>query len=162
MTNLVDQLVGTRRPRFKGIVSNPPHLSDISTFPFSGRMDEILAELRELRVIVLSLHPRGVPVPICVGVTGKGTQCRNRASPDSCYCRMHGERPPRPEKVPRVKKPPKPKKIQPEHTHGIGEIGVNCPLCETHGNVWDPTLTDCCFGGDEIKISLDDKDGCTI
>ena len=119
-----------------------------------------------LREIVATLQPSDVPVPdlvpICEGVTGKGTHCRNRASPDSCYCRMHGDRPPRPSKVPRVKKPPKPKKIQPEHTHGIDEIGVNCPLCETHGNVWDPGLTDCCFGGDDIKILTDDKDGCTI
>ena len=125
-------------------------------------MDAILAELRALREIVQSLQPSEVPLAICEGVTGKGTQCRNRASPDSCYCRMHGERPPRPGKVPRVKKVPKPKKVQPEHIHGIDEIGVNCPLCETHGNVWDPRLTDCCFEGDEIKMFTDDKDGCTI
>ena len=147
------------------------NLSDVSipvvlfTPPLRG-MDAILAELKALREIVATLQPSDVPVPdlvpICEGVTGKGTHCRNRASPDSCYCRMHGDRPPRPSKVPRVKKPPKPKKIQPEHTHGIDEIGVNCPLCETHGNVWDPGLTDCCFGGDDIKILTDDKDGCTI
>ena len=62
---------------------------------------------------------------------------------------MHGERPPKPEKPRRAKKEPKPKKIQPEHTHGIGEVpeGV-CPLCETHGDVMDPTLPEATFEGD--------------
>jgi hypothetical protein len=115
-------------------------------------LTQILDELRELREIISTLQP---PVPPlrgkCEGLTGKGTQCRNRASPDSCYCRMHGERPPRPPKPERA--PPKPKKVQPEHNHGIGEEPIEpCPLCATHGDVWDPGLTECRFIGQEINI----------
>ena len=116
------------------------------------KMDEILEELRSLREIISTLQPPAPPLRgKCEGLTGKGTQCRNRASPDSCYCRMHGERPPRPPKPERA--PPKPKKVQPEHNHGIGEEPIEpCPLCATHGDVWDPGLTECRFIGQEINI----------
>ncbi len=102
---------------------------------------EILRELRELRVIVGSLQPCVPPRSLCEGVTGKGTACRNRAIGESSCCRMHGvrsERPPKPARAPKVAK--KPKKIQPEHAHGIGEACEACPLCDTHGDVWDPGL----------------------
>jgi len=63
---------------------------------------------------------------------------------------MHGERPPKPEKPKRAKKDPKPKKVQPEHTHELGEVPTDvCPLCETHGDVMDPTLPDATFEGHE-------------
>jgi hypothetical protein len=110
-------------------------------------MDAILEEIRELRRIVQSLQPSPPSQSICEGVTGKGTQCRNRASPGSCYCRMHtGERrvaKRAPKKETKTQK--KVKKVQPEHTHDGGE-GV-CMLCETHGDVWDPTLVDAEFEG---------------
>ncbi len=116
-------------------------------------LTKILEELRELREIVASLQPSVPLTTKCEGLTGKGTQCRNRASPNSCYCRMHGERPPKP---PRVVKPPKvtkPRKIQPEHTHGVGEEPIEpCPLCATHGDVWNPGLTECLFIGQEINV----------
>lgn len=84
----------------------------------------------------------------CEGTTGKGTPCRNRACPGLTTCRMHGERLVRPARVPKVKPPPKPKKVQPEHTHAIGEVpGEPCPLCETHGDVWDPMLAETLFEG---------------
>jgi len=115
----------------------------------SRTMEEILQELRELREIIKSLQPSPPSQTICEGVTGKGTQCRNRASPDSCYCRMHsGER----RGVPKVEKPKrvmKPKKVQPEHRHLPGEV---CMLCETHGDVLDPGLPDVEFEGCEINI----------
>jgi hypothetical protein len=129
------------------------HLQSLSNplpTPFSTRMDEILEELRSLREIIKALHPASPPSTTkCEGVTGKGTQCRNRASPDSCYCRMHGERPPKPPRVVKAKKVAKPKKVQPEHTHGVGEA---CQLCATHGDVWDPGLTECRFIGQEINV----------
>ncbi len=116
-------------------------------------LTQILEELRELREIVASLQPAPTAEAACEGVTGKGTQCRNRASPGSCYCRMHGERPARPPKVVKVKKVAKPKKVQPEHTHGVGEESIEpCPLCATHGDVWNPGLTECRFIGQEINI----------
>ena len=115
-------------------------------------MDEILQELRALREEVGGLKeqlgvgarvPR-VPKPPrtpCIGVTGKGTACRNSAQPGHEHCRMHGDRPVRPEK---------PKKIQPEHTHELGETCQGtCPLCDTHGDVMDPTLPESQFESDE-------------
>ena len=111
-------------------------------------LTQILEELRELREIVASLQPAPTAEAACEGVTGKGTQCRNRASPGSCYCRMHGERPARPPKVVKVKKLAKPKKVQPEHMHGPGEV---CMLCETHGDVLDPDLPEAGFEGPEIN-----------
>ena len=119
-------------------------------------MDEILQELRALRQEVEALRngPRTRKSP-CQGVTGKGTPCRNGALPGGCHCRMHS-REPKEVKAPRVKKEPKPKKIQPEHTHGIGEIPEGpCPLCETHGDVMDPTLPNSDFeGGDDLTERL--------
>ena len=137
---------------------------------FSTKMDEILEEIRSLREIIQSLQPSQPPDSLCEGVTGKGTQCRNRASPDSCYCRMHlGRRVERVAKVSRGVK--KVKKIQPEHTHGVGVVrrvvrvgretkklkkiqpehthegGILCKLCETHGDVWDPGLVGVGFEG---------------
>lgn len=119
-------------------------------------MEAILEELRALREIVASLQVHSPPdnSQICEGVTGKGTVCRNRAVLGASYCRMHGERcerSPKPERVP--KKPKKPKKIQPEHNHGIGEDPIEpCQLCETHGDVWDPKLPECCFEGNNICV----------
>jgi hypothetical protein len=73
--------------------------------------------------------------------------CRNRALEGALYCGMHGEkvhdRAPKPR---RVTKQPKPKKVQPEHTHEVGASSVvGCPLCETHGDVWDPVLSEAEF-----------------
>jgi hypothetical protein len=63
---------------------------------------------------------------------------------------MHGDRPVRLEKPKKVKKEPKPKKIQPEHTHELGETCQGtCPLCDTHGDVLDPTLPESQFESDE-------------
>mgnify|MGYP005988251819 CR=1 FL=1 len=111
-------------------------------------MEQILEELRELRQIVQSLQPSQPTKVLCKGVTGKGTPCRNKAVPGSEYCRMHGEREPKPERVVRPKKVPKMKKIQPEHRHGPGEV---CMLCETHGDVFDEGLPDAMFEGPEIN-----------
>ena len=111
-------------------------------------MEEILEELRELRQIVQSLQPTEFPKQLCQGVTGKGTRCCNRAVPGGTYCRMHGERSPKPVKESKPKKLAKPKKVQPEHTHGPGEL---CMLCETHGDVLDPDLPEALFEGPEIN-----------
>ena len=128
--------------------------------PFSRTMDEILQELRALREEVVGLKdqlgvgPRVPRVPKpprtpCIGVTGKGTACRNSAQPGHECCRMHGDRPVRLEKPKKVKKEPKPKKIQPEHTHELGETCPTCPLCDTHGDVLNPTLPESQFESDE-------------
>jgi hypothetical protein len=54
-----------------------------------------------------------------------------------------------------MKKEPKMKKVQPEHTHPIGEEPTQpCPLCETHGDVMDPGLPDADFEGPDITERL--------
>jgi len=59
------------------------------------------------------------------------------------------------EKKKREKKEVKPKKIQPEHTHGIGEIPSEpCELCLMHGDVLDPELPNSGFEGDDITDRL--------
>jgi hypothetical protein len=114
-------------------------------------MEELREQIAQLREEVAELRLLHVAKPSqkkkdpCQGVTGKGTPCRNGALPGTCYCRMHS-REPKEAKQPRQKKEPKPKKIQPEHTHPIGEEPTEpCPLCETHGDVMDPTLPDAGF-----------------
>ena len=113
-------------------------------------MEQLIAEVAQLRQEVAEL--RGLRVQTqkkkdpCQGVTGKGTPCRNGALPGTQHCRMHS-REPKEVKVPKEKKKEsKPKKIQPEHTHPIGEEPSEpCPLCETHGDVMDPNLPDAGF-----------------
>jgi hypothetical protein len=121
-------------------------------------LTEILNELHSLRKEIASLKGEETTKVICEGVTGKGIACRNRACPDSKFCKMHAEskqRVEKKEKKKREKKEVKPKKIQPEHTHEIGEVPIEpCPLCHTHGDVLDPTLTDATFEGDDITDRL--------
>ena len=123
-------------------------------------MEELREELNKLREEVAELRllhaaKAQQKKDPCQGVTGKGTPCRNGALPGTQHCRMHS-REPKEAKVPRQKKEPKPKKIQPEHTHPIGEEPVEpCALCETHGDVMDPTLPDAGFEGvDDVTERL--------
>jgi hypothetical protein len=86
-----------------------------------------------------------VPKVPCVGLTGKGTPCKNKCQPGSDKCHLHGvDLPgavPKVPKEPRVPKvPKKAKKIQPEHNHPPGSQSDECQLCETHGNVVIPKL----------------------
>ena len=110
-------------------------------------MEEVLAELRTLREEIARLRDDFPHDRKCMGITGKGTQCRNRACESGEYCRMHmggsGSSVMAREQVRRVRVP-KVKKVQPEHTHGDGGI---CDLCETHGDVLDPGLVDEAFHG---------------
>ena len=119
-------------------------------------LESLLAEVSLLRQEVADLRQgqTSAKKQPCQGVTGKGTPCRNGALPGTCHCRMHS-REPKEAKVPRPKKDPKPKKIQPEHTHSIGEVDPSCPLCQTHGDCMDPTLPDHDFEGpDDITERL--------
>jgi len=113
-------------------------------------LKEILEEIQSLRTEITELKtqvddsvrkPRAkkptVEKVCCKGITGKGTPCQNSAVEGTDYCRMHGDRPPKPEKPKRVPRGTiKMKKIQPEHNHGIGEVPTEtCKLCGTHGDV---------------------------
>jgi hypothetical protein len=95
----------------------------------------VVREMRgEVRGVVGSIPERLV----CGGVTHRGVPCRNRARVGGeGFCGMHGG-PRVVTKVAKVPKAPKARKVQPEHTHGVGE-GV-CVLCGTHGDVWDEGL----------------------
>jgi len=117
-------------------------------------LNKLREEVAELRLLHVAKTTQGKKKDPCQGVTGKGTPCRNGALPGTCHCRMHS-REPKEVKIPRQKKDPKPKKIQPEHTHPIGESSTSCPLCETHGDVMDPTLPDAGFeGADDLTERL--------
>ena len=105
-----------------------------------NKLREEVAELRLLHAAKKSTKKKDP----CQGVTGKGTPCRNGSLPGMTCCRMHS-REPKEAKQPKPKKEPKPKKIQPEHTHPIGETATFCPLCETHGDVMDAGLPDADF-----------------
>ena len=126
--------------------------SPLSIISSPSPMDALLAEVASLRAeLALLRQTRKQP---CQGVTGKGTPCRNGALVGTCHCRMHS-RGPKEAKPPRVRKEPKPKKIQPEHTHCIGESDPHCPLCETHGDCLDPTLPGHHFEGpDDLTARL--------
>jgi len=116
-------------------------------------LESLAAEVADLRLQLQQLQSSSKKSP-CQGVTGKGTPCRNGALPGTCYCRMHS-REPKEAKAPRPKKEPKPKKTIPEHTHSIGSIDLSCPLCNTHGDVIDPSLPDHDFEGcDDLTSRL--------
>ncbi len=141
----------------------PPHPRKFKNLKKMDEYSEIIRVLQELRLEVEQLKnvhhpPRSIPkiprVP-CIGVTGKGTPCRNGAQVGHEYCRMHGDRPAKEVKPKKLKKEPKPKKIQPEHTHLLGETPTEaCPLCDTHGDVMDPTLPEAKF---ESDVSIEDR-----
>lgn len=113
----------------------------------------IIEELRALRMEVVALQGRESKSKVvqktkCQGVTGKGTPCCNGAIMDTEYCKMHTGKIEKPPKVVKAPKAPKVKKIQPEHTHGIGEEVGDCELCQMHGDVIDPELPHSEFDGD--------------
>jgi hypothetical protein len=108
-----------------------------------GVVMELREELGALKeeMVALMGGPREKPQRApCGGVTGKGVPCRNRALVGTGFCGMHGERRVAVVKAKRAPKPPKAKKVQPEHTHVIGGDSTGCPLCGTHGDVWDQGL----------------------
>ena len=78
----------------------------------------------------------------CCGLTAKGTQCKNKAIEDG-KCKMHlnqnNQQSNTPSQKPKKKKKQKP--LPPMHTHLPGETPtVYCKLCQTHGDILDPTL----------------------
>jgi hypothetical protein len=117
---------------------------------------QLLQEVRFLRDEIAAI--KGIQPVIekitCKGMTGKGVMCKNSALKDSEYCGMHG-REPKVRGVPKARKPPKMKKIQPEHTHSLGEKpDIPCPLCETHGDVMEMGLPDALFEGVESSFEV--------
>ena len=114
---------------------------------------KIIEELRALRMEVVALQGQGPRSKApqkskCQGMTGKGTPCCNGAVLGTDFCKMHTGMVEKPPKVVKVPKTPKAKKIQPEHTHDIGEEAGDCELCQMHGDVVDPELPNLEFEGD--------------
>lgn len=78
----------------------------------------------------------------CSGITAKGTRCKNKCV-EGDKCRMHSNQDPSQVVQPKPKKEKKKKVEPPTHTHLPGEEPeVYCELCETHGDIMDPTLPD--------------------
>jgi cell division protein FtsN len=129
-------------------------LSKISE-DYSLPLDELVSKYQSSSVSLKTKKKRSAPkddvprVP-CVGMTGKGTACKNKCQAGSDKCHLHGVEVPN--KEPRVPKVPKSKskskskaakKVQPEHNHPPGSQSSDeqqCQLCETHGNVVIPKL----------------------
>ena len=76
--------------------------------------------------------------PKCTGVNMRGNPCKGKCVPGETYCERHD--PSLPPKVP-TKKAKKSKQV-PKHDHGVGEVSVTCKLCETHGDIFDPGVTE--------------------
>ena len=106
----------------------------------NDQIKDILEEIQSLRNEIIELKSqvgdkpyvkkRKIEKVCCKGITGRGTPCQNRAVEGLDHCRMHGERPVKPEKPKKFpRKALKMKKIQPEHTHPIGVAPTGtCPL----------------------------------
>ena len=74
----------------------------------------------------------------CTGVNMRGNPCKRKVLPDCTYCERHD-----PSLPPKVATKKVKKKAVPEHNHGVGEKPVvPCGLCETHGDIFDPGVTE--------------------
>uniref|UniRef100_A0A6C0JYZ8 Uncharacterized protein n=1 Tax=viral metagenome TaxID=1070528 RepID=A0A6C0JYZ8_9ZZZZ len=94
----------------------------------------------------------------CSGFTSKGTRCKNKCI-EGDKCRMHSNQDPEQVVQPKPKKEKKKKIEPPTHTHlPCEEPEVYCELCETHGDIMDPTLPDRQFEIVPGKSWADDDD----
>lgn len=68
----------------------------------------------------------------------RGNACKRKCLENQTYCERHD-----PSLPPKQTQKKAKKKVVPEHNHGIGEKPVvPCGLCETHGDMFDPGVTD--------------------
>jgi hypothetical protein len=90
---------------------------------------------------------------MCTGLTAKGQPCKFAALPGMEICGIHNRKmngapppPPPADGTPapvKVKAPKKAPKVDPVHNHPVGEKAVEiCQLCESHGDLTDPGVTD--------------------
>ena len=123
------QLVQSLHEKLDGVIEENKHLRSL----FENTIRAPLPKKKEAR----SQRQQ------CCGITAKGTQCKNKAV-ENGRCKMHMNQ--NSEQVtpqPKQKKQKKQKKPVPVHTHLPGETPVvYCRLCETHGDILDPTLPD--------------------
>ena len=100
---------------------------------------------------------------MCADVTIKGDCCKFKALDGSDRCGIHqrkseGVKPEKKPKEPKEVKEPK-KAKEPVHNHGVDESSMDCDLCDTHGSILNPELTEERFeasvqSGEEIKNRL--------
>lgn len=99
--------------------------------------------------------PDKVPRPVkthCTGLNMRGNACKGKCVDGETWCERHDPSAPVKEK----KGKGKVKKVAPEHTHKIGvEPLVPCELCETHGDMFDETVTDATMVGEWGEIDED-------
>ena len=83
--------------------------------------------------------PKEKPKKIsCTGLNMRGNPCKRKCVPGQTHCERHDPSLPPKQAQKKVKN-----KQPPKHTHGVGEKPVvPCGLCETHGDVFDPGVTD--------------------
>lgn len=74
----------------------------------------------------------------CTGLNMRGNPCKRKCVDGETYCERHDPSLPVKEKLKRVGV-----KRVPEHNHAIGEVGVGCDLCDTHGDIFDSSVTMC-------------------
>lgn len=111
------------------------------------KLDGVIEENKQLRSLFES-GPKVTKKKVsrderqqCCGLTAKGTQCKNK-SIENGRCKMHLNQDSR-QSQPKPKKQKKQKPAPPTHTHLPGEAPTTyCRLCETHGDILDPTLPD--------------------
>lgn len=95
------------------------------------------------------------PKVVCTGVNMRGNPCKRKCVDGETFCDRHDPSAPPKEKKGKAKG----KKVAPLHNHKIDEEPlVPCELCQTHGDMFDPTVTDSVMIGewgdiDEEKLA---------
>lgn len=76
--------------------------------------------------------------PKCTGINMRGNPCKGKCMEDQTYCERHD-----PNLAPKEKTKKSKKKDTPLHNHLVGvEPLVQCELCDTHGDMFDMSITD--------------------
>lgn len=96
--------------------------------------------------------PKPRPVRVhCTGTNIRGNPCKEKCLEGQGFCARHDPANPPPERP----KKSKAKKVAPVHAHALGEEPlVPCELCETHGDLFDPEVTEAFMVG---SWNMDDE-----
>tara|TARA_Y100000389_G_scaffold198039_1_gene233823 strand:+ start:479 stop:961 length:483 start_codon:yes stop_codon:yes gene_type:complete len=130
---------------------------------------QLQEQVEALQAQLAALQPKAKPIKTpCPHVTSKGQPCKKYCAPGLSTCKVHGK--PRKEKPPPKEKPKKvhctgvnmrgnpcKRKVLPDCTYcerhdpslppkvptkKVKKKVVPCGLCETHGDVFDPGVTE--------------------
>lgn len=118
--------------------------SDIGLRDGSGAPSHVLVAATEQKAKNKKERKPKEGKTLCKGVTAKGQQCKFGACEGSEFCKKHGEA--NKDNTVKTKKTPK------EHNHNPGDVPTEfCGVCESHGDVTDPKLTE-----EEFEIKYND------